>query len=242
MATYYIGSMPVGSSLAHYRPEGSMNKKHSYIEKIPTGGGKFRYVYERDKTPRTEFRATGRSSMTSGAGVATAARRTGRRTQGTRMATSGASVGALAGRAPAYSAERGHAAARRQALNRSGFEKAAFRASMYIGATINEIKRQAAAARDWATKKIDWASKQVSNGLSAAHTFISNLLKKIGSSVKWGVSKAKIAAANAAVTVRNQANYAGYKIGNAANRVGVNTSRMLNDTLSSLNKKRKGSA
>lgn len=72
---------------------------------------------------------------------------------------------------------------------------------------VSAVKSSAKQVKDWGTKQLDWAGKQVSSALSSARTFISNLLQKIGAGAKavqkWAVSAYNQASRFAKNTARN---------------------------------------
>jgi hypothetical protein len=210
MAVYYIGAMAVGdNALMHYRTKGSRNgvsTTQGYRAIGERAKGRLvngRYVYDYDQTPayRSPSYKMG-SAVSSGlkkvnstlSGIGQ--RNTQRRQQnsssylGKKASSAANSLSKVQSR---IAADTMHAQTRQAHLNPGKYTQAGMKADLYTRYAWNQVKRAAVDTRDWASRKMDWAGQQVRSGLSAARTFISNLLKKIGSSAqfaaKWAGQK-----------------------------------------------------
>ena len=266
MATYYIGSMPVGDSLMHYRTKGSRNGVSTTSgyraigqlavgRRLPDGT----YVYDSAYPGRPNLGQARSSAMSN---VMSKYRNRNMQPRHTRTdATSSALRSQYMQERQLSSRTRGNTSQAAKNLYRSAYGKglqsyagqAALKGTAVksavagaYGTTVSQMKHQLTTARSWARGAVDWASTKVSQGLSAARSFISNILKKIGAGVQAVSRWARITMANTAATVRNQADYEGRKIrrtvGNIGTNIGNTAAAAYYSTSNALKKKKKGSA
>lgn len=210
MATYYIGAMAVGdNALMHIgRPEGSLNRRHKYVKKEETPNGT-RYYYPEDLSPK-RTRLSPRVNR-----IAPAAR--GRATlASSRASTSNASKFNSASAALRKQYQNETRLSDRTRGNTSSVSKNAY-AKTYGGpasavgrtmlkndSVVRSVISQARSIKDWSVRSLDWASKMVRDGVAAARTFISNLLKKLGGAASTARNTARNLATGTKAFVNSQ--------------------------------------